>query len=54
MISVLKDLLYGSTIPELSASETLVITIFGCLLVVLAFSYVSLMLYKTLLFICKF
>ena len=28
MISVLKDLLYGSTIPELSASETLVITIF--------------------------
>ena len=54
MYDVLLDLLYRGADVELTASQTLSITIGAIVLVLLAFTFISIALYRLMLYIIKF
>lgn len=54
MFDVLYRLVLGTSSSELSTSSFNILLVFSCLLVVLAFSFISIAFYKLMLYISKF
>lgn len=54
MVDVVLNLLYGSTSIALSDNQALLVCGCACVLVLMAFGFISLAFYKLMLYICKF
>lgn len=54
MYNVLLDLLYNGSVPELTNNQLTVLTAASCILAIMGFAFISVALYKLMLFIFKF